>query len=98
MVESIRLGQTVSRSYYDFSPSRCHPTEPDDCIAVYGTLDDVHRIEPDGRQVPVPGVFARMSETPMAVRRWAPRLGEHNDEIAISGGNSALPILRPGES
>ncbi len=36
---------------------------------------------PNGRQVPVPGVFARMSETPMAVRRWAPRLGEHNDEI-----------------
>jgi benzylsuccinate CoA-transferase BbsE subunit len=36
---------------------------------------------PDGRRVPAPGVFARMSETPMAVRRWAPKLGEHNDEI-----------------
>ncbi len=36
---------------------------------------------PNGRQVPVPGVFARISETPMTVRRWAPKLGEHNEEI-----------------
>ncbi len=43
---------------------------------------------PDGRQVPVPGVFARMSETPMSVRRWAPKLGEHNDEIL--GGTLGL--------
>jgi crotonobetainyl-CoA:carnitine CoA-transferase CaiB-like acyl-CoA transferase len=36
---------------------------------------------PDGRQVSVPGVFARPTETPMKVRRWAPKLGEHNEEI-----------------
>ena len=36
---------------------------------------------PDGRQVRVPGVFARLTETPMTVRRWAPTLGEHNEEI-----------------
>ncbi|MCH8920243.1 MAG: CoA transferase [Chloroflexi bacterium] len=36
---------------------------------------------PDGRQVRVPGVFARLTETPMTVRRRAPKLGEHNEEI-----------------
>jgi len=35
----------------------------------------------NGRQVHVPGVFARLTETPMAVRRWPPKLGEHNEEI-----------------
>jgi benzylsuccinate CoA-transferase BbsE subunit len=36
---------------------------------------------PNGQLVPVPGVFARLNETPMSVRRWAPKLGEHNEEI-----------------
>ena len=36
---------------------------------------------PDGQQVQVPGIFARLTETPMGVRRWAPRLGEHNDDV-----------------
>jgi len=36
---------------------------------------------PNGRQIPVPGVFARLSETPMTVRRWAPGLGEHSEAI-----------------
>ncbi len=36
---------------------------------------------PNGRQAPVPGVFARLTEMPITARRWAPRLGEHNKEI-----------------
>ena len=36
---------------------------------------------PNGREAPVPGLFAKPSQTPMAVRRWAPRLGEHNHEV-----------------
>ena len=36
---------------------------------------------PDRQQAQVPGFFAKLSETPMAVRRWAPRLGEHNREV-----------------
>ena len=36
---------------------------------------------PNGQEVPVPGLFAHLTQTPMKVRRWAPRLGEHNDEV-----------------
>ena len=36
---------------------------------------------PDGQQVQVPGIFARLTETPMGVSRWAPRLGEHNEDV-----------------
>ena len=44
---------------------------------------------PDGQQVPVPGIFARLTETPMTVRRWAPKLGEHSQEVL--GGLLGLP-------
>lgn len=43
---------------------------------------------PDGRQVQVPGIFARLTEMPMTVRCWAPKLGEHNEEIL--GGTLGL--------
>ena len=36
---------------------------------------------PNGQEVQVPGLFARLTQTPMKVRRWAPRLGEHNNEV-----------------
>ena len=36
---------------------------------------------PDGREMPAPGLFARLTETPMGVRCWAPSLGQHNGEI-----------------
>ena len=35
---------------------------------------------PNGQVAQVPGIFANLSETPMKVRRWAPRLGEHTGE------------------
>jgi formyl-CoA transferase len=70
-------------------------------IAAVNTVEDVARFRqleehgywlaaplPDGRQVRVPGVFARLTETPMTVRRWAPTLGEHNEEIL--GGTLGL--------
>jgi len=70
-------------------------------IAPVNTVEDVARFRqleergywltaplPDGRQAPVPGVFARLTETPMTVRRWAPKLGEHNKEIL--GGTLGL--------
>ena len=46
---------------------------------------------PNGQTVEVPGLFARLTETPMQVRRWAPRLGEHNNEVlgGILGYSSA---------
>jgi len=36
---------------------------------------------PNGNEAPVPGLFAHPSETPMQVRRWAPSLGQHNEEV-----------------
>jgi crotonobetainyl-CoA:carnitine CoA-transferase CaiB-like acyl-CoA transferase len=36
---------------------------------------------PNGQMAQVPGIFANLSETPMKVRRWAPRLGEHTGEV-----------------
>jgi crotonobetainyl-CoA:carnitine CoA-transferase CaiB-like acyl-CoA transferase len=36
---------------------------------------------PNGAGVQVPGLLARLSETPMNVRYWAPRLGQHNREV-----------------
>jgi benzylsuccinate CoA-transferase BbsF subunit len=76
-------------------------------IAPVNTVEDVARFRhleergywllaplPDGREVPVPGVFARLAETPMTVRRWAPRLGEHNEEI-LGGPSVSLPERSP---
>jgi crotonobetainyl-CoA:carnitine CoA-transferase CaiB-like acyl-CoA transferase len=72
-------------------------------IAPVNTVEDVARFRhleergywlmaplPDGRQVPVPGIFARLTETPMTVRRWAPKLGEHNEEVL--GGTLGLSV------
>ena len=54
---------------------------------------------PNGRRVPVPGVFARLTETPMTVRRRAPRLGEHNDEILTGSlGLSAEEVAAAGDA
>ncbi len=36
---------------------------------------------PDGQQTQTPGFVAKMSRTPMTVRGWAPRLGEHNRDV-----------------
>ena len=36
---------------------------------------------PNGQELPAPGLFARLTETPLTVRRWAPKLGEHNREV-----------------
>ena len=39
---------------------------------------------PNGMETRAPGLVARMSETPMSVRRWAPALGEHNHQVLNS--------------
>ncbi len=36
---------------------------------------------PNGQQTKAPGIFANISGTPMNVRHWPPRLGEHTGEI-----------------
>ena len=36
---------------------------------------------PNGQVAQVPGIFANLSETPMKVHRWAPKLGEHPGEV-----------------
>ncbi len=46
---------------------------------------------PNGRQVQVPGAFLKLSETPMSVRRWAPKLGEHNEEVNGSRPSTPRP-------
>ncbi len=36
---------------------------------------------PNGGTAKVPGVLAQLTRTPMNVRRWAPALGQHNQEV-----------------
>ncbi len=36
---------------------------------------------PNGKMARAPGLFARPSEAPMTLRRWAPKMGEHNVEV-----------------
>ena len=36
---------------------------------------------PNGTETRAPGLVARLSETPMSVRNWAPALGEHNSQV-----------------
>ncbi len=36
---------------------------------------------PNGQVAQAPGIFANLSATPMKVRRWAPKLGEHTGEV-----------------
>ena len=80
-------------------------------VAPVSTIEDLTRFRqleergywlmaplPDGRELLVPGIMVRMSETPLTVRQWAPMLGQHNqevlgemlgmsdDEIAAAGG------------
>ena len=63
-------------------------------VAPVSTMEDLTRFRqleergywlmaplPDGREVPVPGIMVRMSETPLTVRQWAPTLGQHNQEV-----------------
>ncbi len=56
---------------------------------------------PGGKVVRTPGIFARASQSPLAIRRTAPLPGEHDAEIATelqSGGRSraAVPAPKPG--
>ena len=39
---------------------------------------------PNSKETRMPGLVARMSKTPMSVRRWAPALGEHNQQALQS--------------
>ena len=36
---------------------------------------------PNGQELPAPGLFASLTKTPLKVRRWAPKLAEHNREV-----------------
>ena len=68
--------------------------EEDVTVAPVSTMEDLARFRhleergywlmaplPDGREVRVPGPIARMTETPMKVRHWAPTLGQHNEDV-----------------
>ena len=49
----------------------------------------------NGREVEAPGLFARLTETPMSVRRWAPRLAFRLP--ACRRDSRATPVrVRPG--
>ena len=49
---------------------------------------------PNGIKARMPGFPARHSESPMIARRWAPRLGDHNDEILGTAANDRAPVAR----
>ncbi len=53
-------------------------------------------VEQPGSAVPVKiaGVPVKLSETPGAVRRRAPLLGEHTDEVLAAAGYADSDILR----
>ena len=75
---------------------RCSPGESllGRCWVAFTTSTSGWLLDPSrygcsfGTPQPVPGVFARLTETPMTVRRWAPSVGEHSDEIL--GGTLGL--------
>ena len=63
-------------------------------LAPVSTIEDIARFRqleergywlsaplPNGGQVDAPGLFSRLSESPMGVRFWPPTLGQHNSEI-----------------
>ena len=52
---------------------------------------------PNGQTVPVPGPFVRPSNTPTSVRRWAPALGQHNEEVfaELEANNSSPTTVTP---
>jgi crotonobetainyl-CoA:carnitine CoA-transferase CaiB-like acyl-CoA transferase len=53
---------------------------------------------PNGASVRTPGLFAKMSEAPMAIRFSAPRLNEHGDQIraeVADGVRQRLPLSLP---
>ncbi len=63
-------------------------------LAPVSTIEDIARFRhleergywisaplPNGGQVAAPGLFSRLSESPMEVRFWPPTLGQHNSEI-----------------
>lgn len=65
-------------------------------IAPINTVEDLtkfHQLEErgywlmapllDGTDTAVAGILAQLSETPLDVKRWAPKLGQHNHEILI---------------
>ena len=65
-------------------------------IAPINTVEDLtkfHQLEergywlmaplPDGTDTAAAGILAQLSETPLDVKRWAPKLGQHNHEILI---------------
>ncbi|PKB64369.1 MAG: hypothetical protein BZY80_02940 [SAR202 cluster bacterium Io17-Chloro-G2] len=70
-------------------------------LAPVSTLEDLARFKhledrrywvnaplPGGSQTTAPGLLVKLSETPMSVRQWPPRLGQHNQEIL--GGSLGL--------
>ena len=48
----------------------------------------------DGSTVPLPGPVAKFSRTPTRVRKGAPALGEHNEEILAEVGFDASSRAR----
>jgi crotonobetainyl-CoA:carnitine CoA-transferase CaiB-like acyl-CoA transferase len=66
-------------------------------LATNPHFEDRHFFEPvehpeHGRSFRYPGAFARMSADPIRAPRRAPRIGEHNDEIA----NEPVPVRAKG--
>jgi crotonobetainyl-CoA:carnitine CoA-transferase CaiB-like acyl-CoA transferase len=49
----------------------------------------------DGQRLRTAGLFARLSETPLVIRRDAPRLGEHNGEIRQALADGTMPPADP---
>ena len=68
----------------------------DDYVRGRGILVEVP--DADMGTVPMPGIAARLSDTPGALRRPAPAIGEHNDEILDQLGVGAEERKRLAEN
>lgn len=54
-------------------------------------------VENNGSKVTFPGAFAKFSATQVSIRRRAPRVGEHNEEIFVSELGLDLDVLKRDE-
>ena len=48
----------------------------------------------DGEPITQPGVVPKLSDTPGAIERRAPRLGEHTDEVLLAAGYTATELAQ----
>jgi formyl-CoA transferase len=87
--------QTVAQAMHQFNQAGIpaarvrtyHEASADPHVLERNMLQNVE--QEDGKTAPLTGPAAKFSRTPITIRRRAPRLGEHNDEILAEIGYDA---------